>query len=264
MRKIIINWREWLIGIIILCALIVTFSLPPIPQDANYHHFADVRPIMGIPNFWNVLSNVLFILVGIFGLIKFFRKEIAFPGASYVLFCTGVFLVGAGSAYYHYEPTSQSLVWDRLPMTLAFMALFSMVVSDRISLKLGAQILWPLLLAGVASVTYWHWSELHGRGDLRAYAVIQFLPMILIPVIMIVYPGKVMNSSFLWGTLGTYALAKVAEHYDLIIYNSVGILSGHSIKHLLAAFAVLWIIMSFPKISDDKTATFKAYPELQD
>ena len=263
MRKIIKHCREWLIAFITLCALIVIFSLPPIPQDPNYHHFADVKTILGIPNFWNVLSNVAFGLVGLFGFLKFFRKEIAFPRASYLVFCTGVFLVGIGSAYYHFVTTSQSLVWDRLPMTLAFMALFSMVVSDRISAKLGARILWPLLLVGVASVGYWYWSELQGRGDLRAYAVIQFLPMILIPVILIVYPGKVMKSSFLWGTLGTYALAKVAEHYDLIIYSSGGILSGHSFKHLLAALAVLWVIMSFPTISHGKTSTVKSYPEQQ-
>jgi hypothetical protein len=263
MRKIIKHWREWLIVIISLCALVVAFSLSPIPQDTKYHNFADVTTLLGIPNFWNVVSNVPFVLAGIFGLIKFFRKETAFPGASYLLFCTGVFLVGAGSAYYHYDPTSQSLVWDRLPMTVAFMALFSMVVSDRISVKLGARILWPLLLAGIASVGYWYWSELQGRGDLRAYAVIQFLPMILIPVILIVYREKVMKSSFLWGTLGTYALAHVAEHYDLLIYSIGGITSGHTIKHLLAALAVLWVIMSFPKISHSNTAIYKSYPEHQ-
>lgn len=29
--------------------------LPPIPQDQSYHHFADQRTLLGVPNFWNVI-----------------------------------------------------------------------------------------------------------------------------------------------------------------------------------------------------------------
>ena len=185
--------------------------------------------------------------VGIFGLLKYYKKQIHVLGLSYLIFCSGIFFVGVGSAYYHYNPTPHSLVWDRLPMTLAFMALFSMVVGDRVSAKLGAQIFWPLLIAGVASVCYWYWSEVRGMGDLRAYIVIQFLPMLLIPIMLMLYRGKLMRSSYLWGTLGTYALAKVAEHFDLAIYSSAGLISGHSIKHVLGAVAVLWVILAFER-----------------
>src|SRR2546430_1898790 len=97
--------------------------------------------------------------------------------------------VGFGSAYYHYAPSTPTLVWDRLPMTVAFMALFAMVVRDRISESCGRVLLWPLVLAGVTSVGYWHWSEFHGRGDLRAYAVIEFLPMLLMPLLRILSTG---------------------------------------------------------------------------
>ena len=42
--------------------------LPPIAQDPTYHQFADQRTLLGIPNFWNVVSNLPFVLVGAMGL----------------------------------------------------------------------------------------------------------------------------------------------------------------------------------------------------
>lgn len=129
-------------------------------------------------------------------------------------------------------------------MTVAFMAFFSMVVRDRISEQLGNRILWPLVLAGVASIGYWYWSELQGQGDLRAYGVIQFLPLLLMPLMLIICAGKGLSAPWLWGTLGTYALAKVAEHFDKAIYDVTGIVSGHSIKHVLGSLAVLWAVFA--------------------
>jgi hypothetical protein len=129
-------------------------------------------------------------------------------------------------------------------MTVAFMALFAMVVRDRVSEPLGNALLWPLVLAGAASVGYWYWSELQGRGDLRAYGVVQFLPMLLIPLMLMTCTGRGLGAPWLWGTLGTYALTKVAEHYDKAIYDNTGIMSGHSIKHALGALAVLWAVIA--------------------
>ena len=248
------NWREWLLGLVGLAAVIAVSSFPAIPQDPGYHHFADDRTLFGLPNFWNVVSNLPFFFVGIFGFIKYFRNEIPGAGVPYIVFCAGVFLVGAGSAYYHHAPSPQTLLWDRLPMTLAFMAMFSMVVSDRISDRLGAKLLWPLVLLGVASVSYWYWTETQGLGDLRPYVVVQFLPMILIPLMLLIYPGKAMTSSCLWGTLAAYALAKAAEYFDLEIFEIVGFWSGHTFKHLLAALAVLWVILSFRSTVSVSTA----------
>jgi hypothetical protein len=124
------------------------------------------------------------------------------------------------------------------------MALFSMVVRDRVSENIGDLILWPLVVAGVASVGFWYWTELSGRGDLRPYVVIQFLPMLLIPMMLIMYAGRAMRTSWLWATLGAYALAKLAEHFDVLIYSSIQVLSGHSIKHVLGALAVFCAIVS--------------------
>jgi Ceramidase len=238
------NGRAWLLGAVALAGIAATFWLSPIPQDPAYHEFTDQRAFFGIPNFWNVFSNLPFVLVGAFGLLSLSRLAPSSPRSAYLVFCLGVVLVGFGSAWYHYAPSTPTLVWDRLPMTIAFMALFSMVAGDRISEHAGRVILWPLILAGVASVGYWYWSEVQGQGDLRAYGLVQFLPMLLMPLMLTICSGKSLSTPWLWATLGTYALAKVAEHFDEVLYVATGIMSGHSIKHLLGALAVLWVVFA--------------------
>jgi ceramidase len=249
MRTSGMDWRGWSLGAVTAAGIAAAFWFAPIPQDPAYHEFADRRTLFGIPNFCNVLSNLPFVLVGAFGLSKLSRLQASSPRSAYLVFCIGVVLVGLGSAYYHYSPSTQSLVWDRLPIAVVFMALFSMVVRDRISEQFGNAMLWPLILAGIASVWYWYWSELLGRGDLRAYGVIQFLPMLLMPLMLILCTGKGLSAPWLWGMLGTYAFAKVAEHYDKVIYDTTAIVSGHSVKHVLASLAVLWAVFAVLRVS---------------
>jgi hypothetical protein len=238
------DWRAWLLIAVTVIGIVTAFCLPPIPQDPTYHLFADRRTLFGMPNFWNVISNFPFVLVGLFGLSLLSRLPVSTPRVAYIVFCLGGAGVGLGSAYYHYAPTMQTLVWDRLPMTIAFMALFAMVVRDRISVSLGNRLLWPLVLAGVCSVGYWYATELQGHGDLRPYALIQFLPMLLMPLMLMLYVGKGLNTPWLWGTLATYALAKIAEYLDGAIYDVIAVESGHSIKHVLGACAVLCVVMA--------------------
>jgi hypothetical protein len=137
--------------------------LPPIPQDQSYHHFADQRTLLGVPNFWNVISNLPFIAVGAAGLRRFHRDP-----ATFVIFL-GIFLTGFGSSYYHWNPSDSTLFWDRLPMTLCFMAILAVVVEERISARLGATLLWPLLATGLLSLLLWR-----STGDLRLYGWVQF------------------------------------------------------------------------------------------
>lgn len=233
------NWREWFLGALTVGGIVAAFCFSPIPQDPAYHEFADRRTLSGIPNFWNVFSSLSLVLAGAFGLSKVSKLQPSSPRPAYVVFCIGVVFVGFGSAYYHYSPSTQALVWDRIPMTIAFMALFSMVMGDSISEQFGNRMLWPLLLAGVASVGYWYWSELQGQGDLRAYGVIQFLPMLLMPLMLVIGTVKRLSTPWLWGALGSYALAKVVEHFDKAVYDITGIVSGHSIKHVLGTLAIL-------------------------
>ena len=237
--------RRLLIGAVSVAAIAAAFWLDRIPQDPGYHEFADGSALFGIPNFWNVATNLPFLFVGLAGLALRSRLRVQAQQAQYVVFCIGVALVGLGSAYYHWAPSTPTLVWDRLPMTVAFMALFSAVIQDRVSERLGRTLLWPLVIVGVATIAWWYWSELAGHGDLRPYAVVQFLPVLLIPLMLLLFRGRGLRDAWLWATLAAYVLAKVAEYFDAAIYGATGFLSGHSIKHLLAALAVWWAIRAF-------------------
>src|ERR1700732_1190852 len=110
--------------------------LPPIPQDQNYHHFADQRTLLGVPNFWNVVSNLPFIAIGAAGLRRFRHDP-----TTIVLF-SGMLLTGVGSSYYHWTPRDGPFLWDRLPMTLCFMAMLAAAVEERVDAKAGAVLLW--------------------------------------------------------------------------------------------------------------------------
>lgn len=237
--------RRLLIGGVSAAAIVAAFWLDRIPQDPGYHEFADGNTLFGIPSFWNVATNLPFLFAGLIGLAWRSRLRVQAQQAQYMTFCVGISLVSIGSAYYHWAPSTPTLVWDRLPMTVAFMALFSAVVQDRVSERLGRILLWPLIVAGIATIIWWYWSELEGRGDLRPYAVVQFLPMLLIPLMLLLFSGRGLRDGWLWAAVAAYALAKIAEYFDAAIYAATGFLGGHGLKHLLAALAVWWAIRAF-------------------
>src|ERR1700744_240251 len=166
-------------------AIISLFAFQPIAQPTSYHKFADTRTFCGIPNFGNVISNLPFIFVGIIGLASMGKRVFAFKNPRNVgpLFI-GVILTGFGSAYYHWNPNNDTIVWDRIPMTIVFMSLLSVVVAELINVRLGFALLIPLVGIGVGSVIWWHYTETIGRGDLRLYFLVQFYPMLVIPLLM--------------------------------------------------------------------------------
>lgn len=106
------------------------------------------------------------------------------------VFFVGIFLTGIGSTYYHLNPSNETLFWDRLPMTISFMAFFTIVISEFISKKLGTNLFIPLLTSGIFSLLYWQITESKGVGDLRFYVLVQFLPIILISAILIIYKNS--------------------------------------------------------------------------
>lgn len=223
--------------------IIAVFFIDPIPQDQSYYAFADTRSILGVPNFWNVLSNFPFLLVGGAGL--YYSRSINRAGMSpdlqtaYLVFFAGIFLTGFGSAYFHYAPSNETLVWDRLPMTIGFMGLVTIIVGEHISLPAAKRMLIPLLIIGASSVVFWAVTESRGAGDLRPYAIVQFLPMLLIPLILLMYRSIYDNVDFLWFVIVLYALSKLFEYFDYATFELGHLLSGHSIKHVVASIAPL-------------------------
>lgn len=230
--------RSGLLMAVVLAALLAAWWSPPIAQDPAYHLFADARPFFGIPSFWNVVSNLAFLAVGAVGLARLRRGPL--PGGltelrpAYWSFFIGVALIGAGSTYYHLDPSNGSLVWDRLAMSVAFMAFFAAMVGENLSARLGRWVLGPLLLVGPLSVILWYLGELRGQGDLRAYALVQFLPLLLIPLLLILYRSPFTGDGWVWLALALYAASKGAELADAALFGILGF-GGHALKHLLSA-----------------------------
>jgi hypothetical protein len=243
--------RLLFIFVLSVAAGVAVFSFPEIPQDIAYHAFADRRTILGIPNFPNVISNLPFFFIGIYGLsvilqlrtkdsrYSFVEKVERWP---YVLFFTGLALTGLGSVYYHLGPDNARLFWDRLPMAVVFMSFFSAVIAERITVKAGLISLFPFLIMGIVSVIYWGFTEMLGRGDLRPYILVQYGPMLAIPAIIFLFPARYSGSRNLIGVFIFYGLAKFFELLDAQIFSLGHIVSGHSLKHLASAVAAFWVI----------------------
>jgi hypothetical protein len=232
------------LAILALVLLVVVFgvlSRPRIAQDPAYHRMADVRTLLGIPNALNVLSNLPFAVVGVLGLMQVLSRRTVQEDdrGAYVAFFGGTLLTAFGSSYYHLAPDNGRLVWDRLPMTVAFMGLLAAIVAERLSASLGRALLLPLLLAGAGSVAYWYRTEMGGAGDLRPYALVQFGSLLAIVFIVVLFPdvrGR-LGTRFLVAGLVAYAAAKILELADGPIFDRLGWVSGHSLKHVLAALA---------------------------
>lgn len=245
--------RITVILLTMLACITGVFMLPPVAQDPAYHTFADSRQWLGVPNFGNVVSNFLFVVMGLFGMVAVTRHRADRKNGEYIvwmMFFLGVFLTGFGSGYYHWSPNNDTLVWDRLPMTIAFMSLSSLIVMEHIDRKVGGLLFLALLVIGTMSVWYWHYTESLGHGDLRFYGLVQFLPMIVIGLILILFPLRDSRTRYLLWTLGWYVLAKLLEHYDSQFFAISGnLISGHTLKHLAAATGIWWMIKYARKTS---------------
>jgi len=237
-----------LLGAAVMAALMA----PPIPQDPAYHRLADARAFFGIPNALNVISNVPFVLVGAVGAwavrpggggtARFIDGRERWP---WMVFFSGLLLTGFGSAYYHLEPNNQRLVWDRLPLAAALMGLFAAVIAERIGVRAGTALLAPLVMAGLGSVLWWHGGEVRGHGDLRPYALVQFYPLVAMPLILYLFGSRYTLGGAVLTTLAVYGLAKVFEWLDGPILAMGSVVSGHTLKHLAAGaagYVIVWML----------------------
>ena len=226
----------WRVAIVVLAAVgvgVALYTHAPIPQPQDYHHFADARMVLGVPNFWNVVSNLPFILVGAVGLWQV--REL-----SARVFFLGVFLTGVSSSYYHWNPNDAGLFWDRLPMSVAFMAILSNVIEERVDAKAGRALLWPLVALGIASLLLWRQT-----GDLRLYGWVQFFPCIVLPLMFWLLPPKYGGTWYWVAGAGWYLLAKLLEFFDAAIYSALHVMAGHALKHVAAATACYSILRAF-------------------
>ncbi len=163
--------------------------------------------------------------------------------AYWVLFLS-LSVVSVGSAYYHVWPDTTTLFWDRLPMTVTFMSICSILFTEKVSARLGKALLLPLCVLGVASVSWWSFTEWHPdySGDLRFYVLVQLAPVALTPLVVYMYRPRYSHAYFMYICAVLYVASKVAEQFDHAIWRlSFNTLSGHSLKHFLAALGTAYI-----------------------
>jgi RimJ/RimL family protein N-acetyltransferase len=247
---ITINRKGIAITVIVLIGVSIAVWLQgPIPQPLEYHNFADTRAFLSTPNMLNVLSNIPFIVVGAMGLFSLLiTKKINILDelkSVYFFLFFGLFLVGFGSGYYHLWPNNETLVWDRLPMTLSFMALIAVIIGEYISVNLGKKSLYPLLVIGTASVLYWYFTESYRVGDLRPYILVQFLPLIAIPLVLLFMKPTFSHTNSYWWLIFCYVLAKMFEELDSAIFQLLPATSGHTIKHIIAALGMYILLTGY-------------------
>jgi hypothetical protein len=248
--------RLWMLGILSVGMLLLAALVPPIPQPLEYHQFADQRVYFGIPNFFNVVSNGAFLLVGMAGLGFLLRSGGGHAANAFVapperwpyqVLFLNVGMVCIGSAYYHLAPDNERLMWDRLPIAMGIMALLAATLSERVSPKVGLRLLPVLIAIGVGSVMHWHWSELRGAGNLNFYIIVQFYSILLIILLGIYFRSRYTRGADIYIALAFYAFGKLAEIADRAIYDLGQVISGHTVKHLLAAGAIYWVVRMLRK-----------------
>ena len=239
------NRSKLLTQALVFFVVILYFTLvPAITQDPNYHCFAgDEHSFGSIPRFLNVASNLFFCFAGIIGWCRLRNWEESPIKTRWQIFYFGIFCVGLGSGYYHYHPTTFSLFWDRLPMTIGFTALVANLLADRFAFFQRKSIFWLLIFFGAYSTFSWILTEIWGRGDLRFYVLVQFGTMLLAFLALYRFPRP--GDKAYWMLLGGYTLAKIFEAADFPIYEITHhLVSGHVLKHLTAGIALCFF---FPK-----------------
>ncbi len=239
-----------------LCGAVATlwWLLPPIAQDPDFHDFADKRPILGIANFWNVATNVAFALVALYGARVIARARASgllgnrIGHWSYLAFVVSVGLIALGSGYYHWTVDQTysasnavqvathngALIWDRLAMTIAFASIPAIFVADRVGTRTGNVVLLPaLLVLGILSMV-----DFANTGDLRLYRAVQSLSIVMTLGACLMFAGSATSTRFAVLAVVLFGLATLCESLDQTIYAVFdGAISGHSIKHLIAALA---------------------------
>ena len=226
------------LAFVLLALFAGVMSLEPITQSPGYHGFADQRLLFGVPNFLDVASNIGFVVVGVLGVALCVGQRRP-RAASWMVFFICTLLTAFGSAYYHWAPNDATLVWDRLPISLAAMALLVAVVVEHFPETREHFLLASALVAGAASVIWWKWS-----GDLRPYLWVQFAPLVCIPGMVATLPARHTHRRYLLYAIGLYCVAKATELADKEIFTMTGhLVSGHTLKHLLAAAAIFVIFL---------------------
>jgi hypothetical protein len=236
--------RGWVLLLPACGVALALVLLPPFPQPQEYHRFADARAFLGVANFLDAVSNLAFLAVAASGLFalrvaSFADEKERWPWA---LFFLALAATAFGSAWYHLAPDNARLFWDRLPINLCFAALLSAVAAERLNSRAGLLLLVLLMAAGAGAAWYWLRSEELGAGNVLPYFAFQLYALIAVLLLMRLFPARYSRSTDLYRMILLYGAALAAELLDGYIFSLGEIVSGHTLKHLLAALAAYQVV----------------------
>ncbi len=249
------NLRKLGSFIFLVIALVGIFLIDKIPQNSGWLQFADRRSFAGIPNFVNVISNIFFIFIGVYGLrfvivsqLKSYAFEFEWERVAPAVFFLGILLQGIGSIWFHLEPSVERLAWDQFPMTFIFMGVFGTLVGDRIQSDTPNSIYGSLLFLTSLTAGWWTWMIINGAGfDIRPYLFVQFFPLLVMLIVLVFFPSRYTHETDYWIVLLFYACSGFFEAYDRQIFEILVVISGESLKHILlagAAWQFLWMFQN--------------------
>lgn len=218
----------------------------PLADRAEYFNFADKRSIAFIQNIGDVLSNLPFLFIGLWGLWVIRQNKVLGKNYFFALntIAIGTILTCFGSIYFHLNPTRETLFWDRLPMTLGFSGLIILIFTDRFNQKVSLKLnILFFIFIFISSMTVVGWNN--ELLTLRPYLLVQLGSLLFSFLALILTPSNVIKNTYLLIAIAFYILAKITEIYDLEIFNRLSFVSGHSLKHLLAAAAIYTVFHPF-------------------
>ena len=242
------------IGLLLFLATSFTLAWPhlPVADATEYFKFSDVRTLLGIPNAIDVISNLAFLFVGLYGIKTLTQNKMKWSHPLYLIglcLSSSAILTCFGSMYFHWSPNPDSLVWDRIPIVLGFASINALMIADRVDENWGLYSLGTIFILGTLSVIGLNQNWL----TLRPYIVVQFGTILFIFLILLFVPAKRIGNSIWWATLSLYVIAKILELADQRILDFTGLISGHSAKHLLAAMAMYKILSAFHNTAQAKS-----------
>lgn len=246
----------WLTGFVLM--LIAACWLPPLAQDPGYHHFADQGHWGGIAHPLDVLSNLPFGILGVWGLLQVrqHRRRDGSPGSPSspsahalrygAVFFAGLLATSFGSAWYHLNPTDATLLWDRAGMALAFVGVLSLLAATQVSERAAPWTFTFITLASLAAI--WAWMA---NANLLPWVLLQGLGLVLILCMGMLKPLQT-GAPVRWIWLAVaYGLAKACELHDHEIASLLdGAFTGHALKHLLASAAAIPVLLGFQMVRD--------------
>lgn len=234
---------EVVLAVMAAALLALAFSGSPIAQVAGYNEFADQRVLWHVPFAADVLSNAGFLLAGLAGIVGLRRlpaRAISnMQRAMAMLFFAGVLLTALGSAWYHAHPDDAGLAVDRSAMAVAFAGLLGLAVAVHVSERAAALAGLALLVLGPVAVHAWA-----STGNLRPWVVLQGGGVLVLVWLAMLRPCTGAPQIDWWLVILAYAVAKLFEVADHEVYAlTAGVMSGHTLKHLVAALAA-WPVIS--------------------